>query len=167
MKTAVRMKSQAGFSLIELMIVVAIIGILATIAIPNFQRFQLKARQSEAKTSLSAIFTGEKAFKAEFDSFISCMQAIGFTPEGSTRYAAGFSATHVTAAMVNGYSGGCTANRPATFGTSVAPAGTSTTVGTGGNFVAAAAAGTTQGFTGFDRWTIDDQRQLTNTVSGL
>ena len=44
-----------GFTLIELMIVVAIIGILAAIAIPNFIKFQAKSKQSEAKTNLKAI----------------------------------------------------------------------------------------------------------------
>jgi type IV pilus assembly protein PilA len=46
-----------GFYLIELMIVVAIIGILAAIAIPNFLQYQMKSRQSEAKTNLQAIKT--------------------------------------------------------------------------------------------------------------
>ena len=60
-----QLKGQRGFTLIELMIVVAIIGILAAIAIPNFLQYQMKSRQSEAKTNLQAIRTSEIAFQAE------------------------------------------------------------------------------------------------------
>ena len=52
-----RMKGQKGFTLIELMIVVAIIGILAAIAIPNFLQYQMKARQTEARTDAMGIKT--------------------------------------------------------------------------------------------------------------
>ncbi|MDF0675458.1 MAG: prepilin-type N-terminal cleavage/methylation domain-containing protein [Nitrospira sp.] len=59
------LRKQEGFTLIELMIVVAIIGILAAIAIPNFLQYQLKSRQSEAKTNLQAVRTSELSFGGE------------------------------------------------------------------------------------------------------
>ena len=62
---------KGGFTLIELMIVVAIIGILAAIAIPNFLRFQLKAKTSEGKTNLAAIRTAEESYYAEFGIYVS------------------------------------------------------------------------------------------------
>ena len=48
------MNAQKGFTLIELMIVIAIIGILAAIAIPAYQDYTIRARVSEAITALSA-----------------------------------------------------------------------------------------------------------------
>src|SRR5437899_6615837 len=58
-------KGDRGFTLIELMIVVAIIGILAAIAIPNFMTYQAKAKQSEAKVGLGGIFTTATARLAD------------------------------------------------------------------------------------------------------
>ena len=64
-------RRRKGFTLIELMIVVAIIGILAAIAIPNFLRFQLKAKSSEGKTNLAAIRTAEESYFAEYGAYVS------------------------------------------------------------------------------------------------
>lgn len=65
-----RKLEQKGFTLIELMIVVAIIGILAAIAIPNFRNYQLKAKRGELPTNLKAIKTAEVAYQAEEDTFV-------------------------------------------------------------------------------------------------
>jgi type IV pilus assembly protein PilA len=78
---------QKGFTLIELMIVVAIIGILAAIAIPNFIKFQARSKQSEAKANLKASFTAEKAYFQEKDVYAGLVQTIGFVPERNNRFA--------------------------------------------------------------------------------
>ena len=78
--------NQKGFTLIELMIVVAIIGILAAIAIPNFLNYQCKAKQSEAKSSLGNIRTSEEAYFAEYDTYSSSLGNIGFAVKGTSRY---------------------------------------------------------------------------------
>ena len=64
-----RPMKQKGFTLIELMIVVAIIGILAAIAIPNYNRFQAKAKLSEVKINLKGIYTAKASVFAERDTF--------------------------------------------------------------------------------------------------
>lgn len=96
------LKSQAGFSLVELMIVVAIIGILATIAIPNFQRFQAKARQAEARNNLAAYYSANKATYSQWNMYIGNFVAIGFRPEGRLGYRV---ESANIAAMPSGYTG--------------------------------------------------------------
>jgi len=54
----------AGFTLIELMVVVAIIGVLVAIAVPSFLRYQLRAKRSEAYANLEAIATAENSYFA-------------------------------------------------------------------------------------------------------
>jgi prepilin-type N-terminal cleavage/methylation domain-containing protein len=60
----------AGFTLIELMIVVAIIGLLASVAIPSFQRYQLRSKSSEVKSNLSAIRVVQEARYADLGRYL-------------------------------------------------------------------------------------------------
>ena len=76
-----------GFTLIELMIVVAIIGILAAIAIPNFIKFQTRSKQGEAKANLKAMFTAQRSYLQEKDRYANFASQMGFSPERGNRYA--------------------------------------------------------------------------------
>ncbi len=60
----------SGFSLVEIMIVVSLISILATIAIPQYQRYVLRTKTAEAKTNLGAIRTVQTSFYSEFGLFL-------------------------------------------------------------------------------------------------
>ena len=59
-----RTKQSAGFTLIEVMIVVALIGVLASVAIPGFLTYQARTRRSEAYANLSAVALSQTAFHA-------------------------------------------------------------------------------------------------------
>lgn len=74
-----------GFTLIELMIVVAIIAFLAMVSVPTFVRFLGKAKRAEAYMNLSSIYTAQKAYWAEHGKYANVLSgegSIGWKPEG-------------------------------------------------------------------------------------
>jgi prepilin-type N-terminal cleavage/methylation domain-containing protein len=76
---------KAGFTLIELMIVVAIIAFLAMVSVPTFTRFLAKAKRAEAYMNLSSIYAAEKAHWAENGTYCEVLygdRGIGWKPEG-------------------------------------------------------------------------------------
>ena len=62
-------RSNKGFTLIELMIVVVIIGILAALAIPRFMASTTKSKQSEAKQLLKQVYVMQRAYRQEYDTY--------------------------------------------------------------------------------------------------
>jgi type IV pilus assembly protein PilA len=133
-----RRNKQKGFTLIELMIVIAIIGILAAIAIPNYLSYTCKSKQTEAKSNLGALATCQEAYIAEFDTYGAgattlALGKIGFDVKGRPRY---------TYSSVVG--------DPATTYTATALETTAGSIG---------ATGVT------DTWTMNQDLTLTNTVN--
>ncbi len=63
-------RRKSGFTLVELMIVVAMIGLLSALAIPSFSRYQNRARRSESHTNLASLAKAQKSYYAEYGIFI-------------------------------------------------------------------------------------------------
>ncbi len=91
-------RKQDGFSLIELLISLVIIGVLATIAIPMFLGYRVRASQAEAKANLSALKVAQSAHYAEANGYTDDLMLLAWRPEGSPRYLYGFTSDGVPAA---------------------------------------------------------------------
>lgn len=148
--------NQAGFTLIELMIVVAIIGILAAIAIPNFLKYQAKSRQSEARTNLGGVFVAQTSYFGEQARY-GAFNEVGFALAGSSnRY------TYRSGA--SGTSGGASSNTnnidrlPQGIGTCCDPEGTTVARSSTTGFTATAAANLDTDST-YDQWYVNDAKQ--------
>ncbi len=161
-------QKELGFSLIELMVVVAIIGILAAIAVPNYQAFQRKSRQSEAKTTLAAMYTAQKAYIVEYSGANTNLDAIGYAPEGRIWYHCGWDAAVQPTTDLGMYSGDTH-----TGDACVAPCidngtgGTTNGVANVDNPIFTIVCGGQIGGMDEDQWQIDASKQLSNIQNGV
>lgn len=184
--------NQSGFSLVELMVVVAIIGILASVAIPSVNKYMAKARQTEAKTNLASIYSANKAFAVEYSTFGTHFAIIGYAPEGLLRYNVGFlteaganvysdagyirgalvpssqartvcgTGTTIVATVVDGASYSCNLLAEATGANALRPSTATATT-----FTAVASGQIVKGGTVSDQWEINQFKVLSNPVVGI
>ena len=82
-------KVQQGFTLIELMIVVAIIGILAAIAIPAYQDYTIRAQVTEGLTMAASLKTSVSEFYADRGSWPAGLGNLGIAAASTAKYVAG------------------------------------------------------------------------------
>jgi prepilin-type N-terminal cleavage/methylation domain-containing protein len=190
------MRNNQGFTIIEIMVIVAIMAILAGISIPQYQRMVNKGNQQGAVAGLTSIYMAEKNFAAENHTYTACIGSIGITPAtGPKWYTLGFKADNLQASCGEGGNGNCAtsawdegspvqtcASNTAGSDNMIAdrvqrpdlsvPIPSGTTLGTlstdmSRTMFTARAAGNVSSKSNFDRWTIDQNGAPQNTQQNI
>jgi type IV pilus assembly protein PilA len=84
--------NQSGFTLVELMVGIAVIGILASVSLANFKHYKAKSKSVEAKVQLSSSFVAMQTFYNTYDIYMTCLSNMGYIPSENTQmnYSIGF-----------------------------------------------------------------------------
>ncbi|MEO8461477.1 MAG: type IV pilin protein, partial [Dokdonella sp.] len=73
------LKNTKGFTLIELMVVVAIVAILASIAIPSYSKYGFRTRRADAREMLMRVAAAEERFYTNGNTYTATLSALGFS----------------------------------------------------------------------------------------
>ena len=84
-KQCVPRKSLPGFTLIELMLVVSILGVLASMAVTGYDISTARAKRTEAYILLDGVYTAQQVYFADHGRFASSFDQLGFDLKGGTR----------------------------------------------------------------------------------
>jgi prepilin-type N-terminal cleavage/methylation domain-containing protein len=160
------MKRSFGFTLVELMIVVAIIALLAMISVPQYHKYLARAKQAEVALNLASLHTALQAYQAErghYTTQLGGADGIGWKPAGYKGGGSGESFLYTYGFNVPGGQEGV---HFFTGKLGTPPEFLGATYAEEEEFVAAAA-GDVMGKGTVDVWSVDETRKIENVQKGI
>jgi prepilin-type N-terminal cleavage/methylation domain-containing protein len=159
---------QAGFTILELILVTLLLTILASVALPNLQAFRIRSGRAEVVTQLSALSHAEFAYYGRHNRFTDDLRLLDWSIQGSPRFLYGFT-TDTSGSSVNdtaelraaGHGGFTTGRMVDSFGLLLTE-GDLPTAALGAETFRVGAVGNLDWDPALDRWTLDRDGTLTN-----